>query len=231
MNSKNSGRVVLYLMRHGETILNRANRVQGWCDGVLTKEGIETAVNTGFGLRNVKFKAAYSSDLGRAIKTGTIVIKENKLSHNLKLKELEGLREVCFGKYEGEFESVLFNDILNYLNVRSIEEAEKKYNFQKEYCNSCAALDETGQAESYDKVLKRVMKSLKEISIENSKDNGGNVLVVIHGGILRLIIDYLDKSFNVRDMDNSSISKIIYENDKFKVQSVNDNSYSIKKKN
>lgn len=25
-------------MRHGQTILNKANRTQGWCDGVLTKE-------------------------------------------------------------------------------------------------------------------------------------------------------------------------------------------------
>ena len=74
------------------------------------------------------------------------------------------------------------------------------------------------------------MKSLDEICIENSDDNGGNVIIVAHGGIIRLIIDYLDKNFNVRDMDNSSISKIIYENGSFKVESVNDNSYSEKGK-
>lgn len=230
MINKNKGKVILYLMRHGQTILNKAKRAQGWCDGVLTKEGIEVAVNTGFGLSDVKFKAVYSSDLGRAVKTARIVIKENEASTNLQLKELEGLREVCFGKYEGELERILFNDILNYLNVSSFEEAEEKYDFQKEYCNSCAALDETKEAESYDKAIKRLMKSIEDICIENSDDDGGNVLIVAHGGVIRLIIDYLDKSFKLRNMDNSSISKIIYENGSLKVESVNDNSYSEKGK-
>ena len=230
MSDKNKGKVILYLMRHGQTILNKANRTQGWCDGVLTKEGIEVAINAGLGLSDVKFKAAYSSDLGRAIKTARIVIKENKASTNLQLKEIEGLREVYFGKYEGEHESIMFNDIMKFLNVSSFKEADEKYDFQKEYCNSCAILDETKEAEDYNSVIKRVMKSLKDICLENSHDNGGKVLVVVHGGILRLIIDYLDKNINVRNMDNSSISKIIYENGSFKVESVNDNSYSKKGK-
>ncbi len=230
MSNKNSGKVILYLMRHGQTILNKAERTQGWCDGILTNEGIEVAINAGLGLSDIKFKAAYSSDLGRAVKTARIVIKENKASSNLQLKELEGLREVYFGKYEGELERVMFSDILKFLNVTSFKEAEKKYDFQKEYCNSCAILDETKEAECYDMVIKRIMKSIEDICIENSDDNGGNVLVVAHGGAIRLIIDYLDKSFNVRSMDNSSTSKIIYENGSFKVESVNDNSYSEKGK-
>jgi broad specificity phosphatase PhoE len=226
----NEGKVILYLMRHGQTILNKAGRTQGWCDGVLTEEGIEVAVNVGLGLSDVKFKAAYCSDLGRAVKTARIVIKENTASVNLKLIELEGLREVCFGKYEGELERVKLKDILTYLNVSSYEEAVEKYDFQKEYVNSCAALDETRKAENYDTAIKRVMKSLKDICTENSHDNGSNVLIVSHGGIIRLIIDHLDKNFNLRSMENLSISKIIYENESFKVESVNDNSYSEKGK-
>jgi len=228
--SDNKGKITLYLMRHGQTILNRAGRTQGWCDGVLTKEGLEVAVNVGLGLSDVKFKAVYSSDLGRAVKTARIVIKENIASTNLKLVELEGLREVCFGKYEGEKEKIMFNDIMNFLNVSSLKEAVEKYDFQKEYCNSCAALDETNEAENYETALNRVMRSIKDICEDNSNEDGGNILAVVHGGMIRLIIDYLDKSFNVRDMANSSISKIIYENGNFKVESVNDTSYSEKGK-
>lgn len=228
--SNNKGKVILYLMRHGQTILNKARRTQGWCDGVLTAEGIEVAINVGLGLSDVKFKAVYSSDLGRAVKTAKIVIKENNESSNLKLEKLEGLREVYFGKYEGELERVKFNDILNFLNVSSYEEAVEKYDFQKEYVNSCAALDETKEAEDYNTAIKRVMKSLEDICIENSYDNGGNVLIVSHGGIIRLIIDYLDKNFDLRNMENSSICKIMYENGSLKVESVNENSYSDKGK-
>lgn len=230
MSNKNKGQVVIYLMRHGQTILNKAGRTQGWCDGVLTNEGIDVAVNTGIGLSDINFKAVYSSDLGRAVKTAKIIIKENKASTNLKLEEVEGLREVCFGKYEGELEKIQFNDILNFLNVSSFQEAIEKYDFQKEYCNSCAALDDTKQAESYDIVIQRLMKSIQDICIENCDNNGGNILIVGHGGIIRLFIDYLDKSFNVRNLDNSSISKIIYNDGNFIVESVNDNTYSEKGK-
>ena len=224
------GKINLYLMRHGETIINRAKRTQGWCDGVLTEEGIEVAVNVGLGLRNIKFDGVYSSDLGRAIKTATIVINENIASNDIELKEVEGLREVYFGKYEGELESVLFNDILSYLNVKSFEEADKKYHFQKEYCNTCALLDETNEAENYDSALRRVMNSISDICKNHCSDKESNVLLVIHGGILRLIIDYLDKSINIREINNSCICKIIYDNGNLKVESVNDMSYSEKGK-
>ena len=52
----------LYLMRHGETIINRAQRTQGWCDGVLTEKGIEVHV-----VGDCNEKAA---DINRAIEEG-----------------------------------------------------------------------------------------------------------------------------------------------------------------
>lgn len=225
MDNKKNGKIILFLMRHGQTVLNKAEITQGWCDGDLTDEGEEAALNTALGLRDVKFEAVYSSDLGRAVKTAGIVIKENKASAKLQLKELKGLRELHFGKYEGQMEKVLINDIITYLNVSSFKEAAEKYDFQKEFCNTCAALDETNGAEDYDTVIKRVMNTLEEICIENLHNKAENVLIVAHGGIIRLIIDYLDKSFNVRSIDNLSISKVIYENGSFKVESVNDNSF------
>ena len=227
MNAKNKGKVILYLMRHGETIINRARRTQGWCDGVLTHKGIEVAIKTGIGLSNINFKSIYSSDLGRAIKTANIVIKENKFSKELKLKELEGLREVYFGKYEGESERVMLKDMLNYLNVKNIEEAQEKYHFQKVYCDSVAALDETNEAEDYDTALARIIKSLNDICIENEEENRDvNVLLVVHGGMMRLIIDKYDKTFDLRNIKNASISKIEYDNGNYSVISVNDMSYA-----
>ena len=34
----------LYLMRHGQTLFNTLNRIQGWCDSPLTQEGIQQAI-------------------------------------------------------------------------------------------------------------------------------------------------------------------------------------------
>lgn len=224
-----SKKVIVYLMRHGQTILNRADRVQGWCDGVLTKNGIDVAVNVGYGLADIKFENAYSSDLRRAAKTAQIVIDENKSSSNLKLNQIEGLREVYFGKFEGGYQDDMFNEILKYLGVTNIKEAEEKYDFQKAYCDTTAALDETNEAEDYETACSRVMKALTQICEEN-KAEGGNILVVAHGGMIRLIVDYLDKTINLRELDNSSVSKLIYDNGKFTVESYNDNSYCEKGK-
>ena len=58
--------VVMYIARHGKTILNTMDRVQGWADAPLTPPGIEVAEFLGVGLNGIPFKAAYSSDLGRA---------------------------------------------------------------------------------------------------------------------------------------------------------------------
>lgn len=229
MKSKKSSKVNLYFMRHGQTILNKAERTQGWCDGVLTEEGIEVAKDAAAGLSDIEFKAVYSSDLGRAIKTARIVIEGNKVSSNLKVNEVPDLREVYFGKYEGEREEIMRRDMLNYFKMDSFEEVMKKIpEFDKAFNNTCAALDETGMAEDYDTLMKRVKRGVKNISEHISLQGGGNVLLVVHGGMLRTLLATIDKNIDVREMENSSVSMVEYDNGNFKVLSVNDMSYRIK---
>ena len=52
----------LYMVRHGQTILNSYNRLQGWCDSPLTEKGTNDAHSAGKHLENIHFDAAYSSD-------------------------------------------------------------------------------------------------------------------------------------------------------------------------
>jgi len=212
-------------MRHGQTIVNRAKRVQGWCDGVLTDEGIDSAESVALGLKDIEFKGVYSSDLGRAIKTARIVIKENIAGEDLQVIEVPELREIFFGKYEGEFERIMIGDIFNHLNIQSFEEAMNIPDFGRVYVNTCAALDETGYAENYDQVITRVMKGINSICNEISVKGGGNALLVVHGGIIRNILKELDKEVIITAMDNSSISLVEYESGHFKVISTNDMSY------
>lgn len=37
----------IYLVRHGQTFINRYDKMQGWCDTPLTNQGIKEAENTG----------------------------------------------------------------------------------------------------------------------------------------------------------------------------------------
>lgn len=225
MHCEKNNKVILYLMRHGQTIMNKAGRVQGWCDGVLTEEGIEVARDVAVGLRDVEFKAVYSSDLGRTIKTARIVIKENRINNKLEVNEVSDLREVYFGKYEGESEKVMARDMLTYLKVNSFEEAIKLPDFYKVYADTCAALDDTGKAEDFNAVIKRVNRGIFNICDEISAQGGGNVLLVVHGGMLMTFLKNLDKNLNIKMIENSSISKIEYENGQVKILSVNDLSY------
>lgn len=36
----------LYLVRHGETLFNIQNKIQGWCDSPLTENGVAQAKKT-----------------------------------------------------------------------------------------------------------------------------------------------------------------------------------------
>lgn len=60
--------VNVYLVRHGETDENRAMIMQGHLNTKLNAAGLEQAQLAANALENVKFTAAYSSDLSRAAK-------------------------------------------------------------------------------------------------------------------------------------------------------------------
>lgn len=36
-------KITFYIARHGQTMMNALDRVQGWCDSPLTHQGIEVA--------------------------------------------------------------------------------------------------------------------------------------------------------------------------------------------
>lgn len=59
---------IVYLVRHGETTENRAGIMQGQRDTELNAAGLEQAQLAANALENVRFAAAHSSDLSRAVK-------------------------------------------------------------------------------------------------------------------------------------------------------------------
>ncbi|WP_304581145.1 phosphoglycerate mutase family protein, partial [Dubosiella newyorkensis] len=61
----------LYIVRHGQTLFNKKNRIQGWCDSPLTKLGHRQAKATKeyFEKRGVTFDKACCSTLHRTEET------------------------------------------------------------------------------------------------------------------------------------------------------------------
>ena len=68
----------LVLLRHGESVWNKANRFTGWTDVGLTEKGVAEAIEAGRSLarEGFDFDVAYTSVLKRAIKTLWLALEE-----------------------------------------------------------------------------------------------------------------------------------------------------------
>ena len=100
--------LTLYLIRHGETTWNAEKRMQGWSDAPLTLKGVQSAQNLGRRLKDVQFKAIYTSTSGRSVHTGSLIynamLQSNPeyLSFDLPIHTDPRLREMFLGPWEGE---------------------------------------------------------------------------------------------------------------------------------
>lgn len=57
------GKIDIYITRHGETLYNIMNCVQGWVDSPLTDLGTGLATKLGVGLKNIEFEAVFTLSL------------------------------------------------------------------------------------------------------------------------------------------------------------------------
>lgn len=73
-------RVLMYIVRHGETELNAKNAFRGWIDPSLDENGRKDAQKAGEWLKDKGIKMVYCSDLKRAVETAKIICEELGLS-------------------------------------------------------------------------------------------------------------------------------------------------------
>ncbi|MCX8575324.1 MULTISPECIES: histidine phosphatase family protein [unclassified Gilliamella] len=193
----------LYLIRHGQTEWNIKDQMQGSQNSPLTEEGILGAKVTGKYLKDIPFIQAYSSTQQRAMETRDYIINENV--NVIPTAELSDLCEMDFGIWEGK-------------HVPTLKKAFPEFNT---YLTDPANFDATvNQGENYQQVLARMERALKTI-IENTKQDTGNILVVSHGTVLRILLCVLnggdwrlhrDEAYFPR-MLNTSISVVNYKQD------------------
>ncbi|WP_217180863.1 histidine phosphatase family protein [Streptomyces sp. AC495_CC817] len=87
----------IWMVRHGESLLNAAHRLQGWSDAPLTARGVEQAsARAGdFARLGVRFDAVVSADGIRHRQTARVLAPEAERAED------EDWREICFGALEG----------------------------------------------------------------------------------------------------------------------------------
>jgi broad specificity phosphatase PhoE len=156
--------MLLAIVRHGETIQNKMNIVQGQMPGRLSELGMKQAVILGFKLQKIgHFDQIISSDLKRAVDTAFI------LSKSLKIPNIEyhkALRERSYGKWEGKS----FFQLKRNLSEFSTTLRELKMPGCEDYCSF-----------EY-----RVM-CFFEMLFESKLDQ--NVIIVTHLGIIELVLN------------------------------------------
>ena len=160
---------MIYIIRHGQTDWNIEHRTQGHTDIALNKNGIEQAELISQKIANLKIDNIISSDLKRAYMTAQIINKK----FNKTIETDKRLREFCFGTLEGITRDKITQETWNNFN-----ENPKQFN-----------------AETKEEIFNRIKSFIDDIKSNNINKN---ILVVTHGGPIKMIKYYLDNgdSFN-----------------------------------
>ncbi|BDR59911.1 histidine phosphatase family protein [Lactobacillus xylocopicola] len=173
----------IYLVRHGQTYINRYNKMQGWCDTPLTEEGIAGANQAGEMLREVPFDIALSSDLKRASDTCALII-----SHNTNHDELQHIasplfREHFYGYFEGMDTDMAWRMIAGphgYQNHYDLFKNEP-LDTVKDWIKAADPFHDAENAEEYWTRLDQGFNLIDQL------DGAENILLVTHGFTIRSI--------------------------------------------
>ncbi|AMB58672.1 histidine phosphatase family protein [Microterricola viridarii] len=211
--------VTIYLTRHGETWLNKTHRMQGWSDSPLTEKGelVATQLGTGLAKAGVKFKSAYSADNVRHYETAVLAL--SALRYKDEPVRDKRLREVAFGKFEGETQAATGAAVGAFVKGPAVSD----------FLNAIVEVnaDSGLLAETEEQVSTRALASLNEIAAAQAKKGGGNVLVVSSGITIIAVLDALgaDTSTLPAGIANAAVNKLTYKKGVWTVVSMNDTSY------
>lgn len=180
----NPGEVRLFLTRHGKTIFNEMHMAQGWSDAPLTLAGTEDAKRLGRGLkeRGIHFRSAWAGELGRQRVTARLIL-DAMGQNDIPIETEDGLKEICFGSWEGKSEPERDKVFAKLLGVDENNPFAVYSKGLKPLCELYVQTDETGLAESYEQATARIPVALERIAKEAYARGGGDVLAVTSGMI------------------------------------------------
>ena len=204
-NNKNDKVLKLYIVRHGETEWNVIKRFQGQLNTPLTEKGMEKLRKTGKKLENVLFDEVYTSELGRTVASAEIILNENRGYKNKKreLQKLAELNEVYFGVWQG----LTYEEVF----LKYPEEGNNYFYNVKNY------KAENVEAEKLEDALERFLKGINKILDSHEL---GNILVVTHGTVFEMFMNYVanDSIFDIDErtlMGNGDYKVFSYKDGKF----------------
>ena len=174
----------LFILRHGQTDLNPARKVQGHMDVDLNATGIEQAEDLAKVVRekNLRFDAIYCSPLRRALDTCEIVTGQSQDTFHVD----DRIEEFDFGELEG------------YAYRELPGESQKFFSAPDEFLPA-------GRGETFQHLIQRITDFLEELKTREQ----GNVRVASHGTAIHAMLLYFRhkelKNFWDEDVHNCDL--------------------------
>ena len=188
----------LILVRHGQTVDNLAGIAQGWNDSALSDEGQTQVQRLAERIASLKPTALYSSPLGRALATADAIAATT----GLKITQLEDLREMSYGGWEGR----------SFLEVRRDDEP-----LYQRWINDAEAPCPDG--ESHADVRRRLERAIARI-------NSDRPVVVTHGTAIRIaataLLDVPVMTSRNFAQDNAAMNVFVWRADRWVLKIWND---------
>lgn len=193
----------IVLIRHGETLWNRAGRIQGHTDIALSPLGLAQAERLAEALADEPLAALYASDLSRAHQTAQALARRLDLPVRLDA----GLRERAFGRFEGlDWEQI---------SRAHPEDAERWRRREPDFA--------VGGGESLNQFSARALAAVRRAAAAHP---GAVVAIVTHGGVLDCLYRAatrlaLDAPRNWQ-LGNASLNRLLATADGFTLVGWND---------
>jgi probable phosphoglycerate mutase len=155
----------LFLLRHGQTALSRADMFCGRrLDPPLTAEGAAMASAFAAAYREIPWTAIYSSPLERALSTAAPLAREL----NMAIDTRDELAEIDYGKWDG----------------KTADDVSRDHHVEYERWTADPAWNPPTGGETAVALAQRMTRVIEEIDIAHD----GNVLVVSHKASIRVAL-------------------------------------------
>ena len=190
----------LVLLRHGESVWNKANRFTGWTDVELSEKGIEEAKEAGRTLKEKGFAIdmAFTSYLRRAIKTLWLALEEMdqmwiSVDKSWRLNEkhygmLQGLNKAETAEKYGDAQVLKWRRSFDVPPAEIPEDDERHPKHEAKYAGVKA--EDLPATEALKHTIERLIPYW-EGEIKPALQKHNTILVAAHGNSLRGIVKYL----------------------------------------
>ncbi|MHC9532127.1 histidine phosphatase family protein [Dellaglioa sp. L3N] len=207
----------VYMVRHGQTLFNSFQRMQGWCDSPLTDKGINDATHAGQLLQDHSFDAIYRSDTIRTEKTLDTILKESHIAQNAQLIPVETalFREEYYGFFEGQDTEEVMETVGAPYNCQTFLEILENYSIEDSR-DFIKKADPFSLAEDNQEFWNRYDQAFDFLRARQNDND--QVLLVGHGTAIRSIVSRYAPDIDIlTSPKNGSVTKLIIHPDTIEV--------------